>query len=1345
MAAFVLALILLFSTLISDIALATENDSAVDNTAMYSVNLNQCDNGSIYFESLENETEESIKKITSAEFEEGNEISIIVSPDEGYEASTYQITDAETEETIISGAIEDNAILFDMPAHNAVVDVVFSEIESVEETQDEKSSISVENSDTSDENAESDSSSEPNTDEDDSGKDVSNQDVDTENDIDDTNNSEDEDSQEKSIVSRSATVMRAAARAAINAITSKTGNFGDGIPYAYGKGYFNALAGTNYTNFAAGSGLTALTAKKPQSNNVYFTGTDNTPSARTAAVYQFSNTSFNNNIYVDCYNCGEINGQAVDARIYLKLGTSADGCSYESGEKATVVVYKNGLIEFGVNTIYGLTSSGEKDSSNVIFKPSVPATICYRIQFYKAGTLSSGTSSPVYGKGYCLIKDIDGAVYNADTPHKWEGLQIPSAGNDGIYLNSSTYLGIDTSTNRTQLTDTWWWNVKDLRTLDDDMEAWLGILYNASSSSKPFEFQYHAGTIYWMVINNGTYDVRYHIVQSGNYVWPKQNGVNVPASTITPTTKTLAQYCDISTKSTGGANELFISTSNANQTLADKLGYKWVPWQTSSTLTGSTFANSASLLKKDIDVYGGFQLKTGTVKVTKNISAPSYYTGGKSGFQFRLSGTALNGTSVSLTATTNSSGVATFSSVPMGTYTVTEINADSKWTLGSSPTVTLTNDGETKNVTYTNTYKTGSVNIVKTITDSTNSQNSLAGFVFKVTGTADGYTFSKTVTTDANGNASVTQLPAGTYTVTEIGVPGSSSAIPSYWKSDKTNNATTVTIAWGGTGTVKFNNTFLPAKLNIKKTSTTNSSTIVAGAKYALYTDSACTTIAKDVGGNDVTFTTTASGSNTVNILPGTYYLKETTSPDHYTYNPSVYTVTTTANNTTTVSTADAPKSYLKMVVSSANPSITDGNSCYSLKDAVYYLYSDPECSKQVGTFTTLEDGTTNTIEVDAGTYYIKQQVASDGYEVCNSSMTKDGASASNVHSVTVPAGQTKTVNCLEPPLSNLLGAEIQKIDADTGKPLPQGTASLEGGIFELDYYANKEGNVSDTPYKKWYFQTDSNGCIDTKNVDYLVENLTLSTGTVLKSDELYKNLSGEITDPLGTYVIKEIVPPKYYQLDGTIRFANSAITSTADVKTGLKFLIAEDENGKAQIYKDGAISSGVLSAENMSLNVVEKIYKGSVNLTKYAMNGSSPLPGVTYKLVGDDGTTYTAKTDSEGKIVFDNLIPQHYVLTETSTIDGYDLMKDNVNIDLPLEMTEADIAKYGADKSKAVWDEQTQSYCFYDLSYDITNTPKFDMPTTGGGNKMLYAELIAAITLVCGCMIYIFRKRKSE
>ena len=68
---------------------------------------------------------------------------------------------------------------------------------------------------------------------------------------------------------------------------------------------------------------------------------------------------------------------------------------------------------------------------------------------------------------------------------------------------------------------------------------------------------------------------------------------------------------------------------------------------------------------------------------------------------------------------------------------------------------------------------------------------------------------------------------------------------------------------------------------------------------------------------------------------------------------------------------------YAKIKKTSANTDITNGNDCYSLGGAQFGLYKD---GSKVATITTKADGTSNTVEVSAGTYTLKEDVCPKGY-----------------------------------------------------------------------------------------------------------------------------------------------------------------------------------------------------------------------------------------------------------------------------------------------------------------------------------------------------------------------------
>ena len=67
-----------------------------------------------------------------------------------------------------------------------------------------------------------------------------------------------------------------------------------------------------------------------------------------------------------------------------------------------------------------------------------------------------------------------------------------------------------------------------------------------------------------------------------------------------------------------------------------------------------------------------------------------------------------------------------------------------------------------------------------------------------------------------------------------------------------------------------------------------------------------------------------------------------------------------------------APTGTMYLTKTSANTAMTDNNSCYSLGNAVYGVYSNSACTTKVkvGTLTTGTNGVSNPTSVNEGTYY---------------------------------------------------------------------------------------------------------------------------------------------------------------------------------------------------------------------------------------------------------------------------------------------------------------------------------------------------------------------------------------
>lgn len=540
--------------------------------------------------------------------------------------------------------------------------------------------------------------------------------------------------------------------------------------------------------------------------------------------------------------------------------------------------------------------------------------------------------------------------------------------------------------------------------------------------------------------------------------------------------------------------------------------------------------------------------------------------------------------------------------------------------------------------------------------------------------------------------------------------------------------------------------------LDLKKTSEKpdltngNSNYSLAGAVYTVYTDERCTKKATYFG---ELRTNDKGETGKVEILPGTYYVKETTAPASYQLSSEVFKVTVADKATVHVDAVDTPaysKLSLKKVSADEGRTngLTDGNSCYSLEGAEYYVYTDKACKTRAKdssgndiTLVTKADGTTNEAEVVANTYYIREMKASKGYYL-------DDCNTKTPHSITLELGKDGSVTCTEKPMDDPFRVTMSKRSYKNGVEVANNAPSLEGAIFEVDYYQNTDGKISGTPDKKWYFKTDKDGVIDTYDESYYVATDTLADGTVIKSDTLYRNEAGDPTYPLGTYTLKEIKAPTYYEIKGTATIKGTNTTVNDPGKPLTLIIKTDPKTGTPGIYDGANLAFGRISVTNeVGITYSEEVYEGSLKVVKYG-DGDKPLAGVKFKLVGDDGSVYTGTTGSDGTYTFKELMPQHYVLTETEAPDGYTLLKDNVDVNIPYEVSDQKAKDAKMDTSKAVHDASKNMYYFYDITYNIKNGQAFPVVYTGGDQTLLYIGMAAALAMI-GLGGFIFIRRRKE
>lgn len=297
-----------------------------------------------------------------------------------------------------------------------------------------------------------------------------------------------------------------------------------------------------------------------------------------------------------------------------------------------------------------------------------------------------------------------------------------------------------------------------------------------------------------------------------------------------------------------------------------------------------------------------------------------------------------------------------------------------------------------------------------------------------------------------------------------------------------------------------------------------------------------------------------------------------------------------------------------KVLKTSTSPELTDGNECYSLKDAVYGIYTTADCkeSSLVALMTTKENGESDAVTVPIGTYHVKEVTAPKGY-----------ALDKKIHTVEIKLGETYLLKVSDKPTMDPVGVLLGKIDKETNQNKPEGSLPMEGALFEVKFYAGvqmdsdpaADGKKAD---KTWVFRTNEKG-LTSYDKKYVVS-----------GDELYISPDGNPGLPIGTLTFKETQAPEGYLLNPEIYTVK--ITSNND--------------GSEFVYTYNAPE---IPEQSLDLNLVKK-----------EQGKDYVIEGVVFELTKPDGSTETATTDANGTCKFKALGYGQHKVREISAPDGY-------------------------------------------------------------------------------------------
>ena len=529
--------------------------------------------------------------------------------------------------------------------------------------------------------------------------------------------------------------------------------------------------------------------------------------------------------------------------------------------------------------------------------------------------------------------------------------------------------------------------------------------------------------------------------------------------------------------------------------------------------------------------------KTGTIKINKTAE-----DGIISGRKFKIT-YSYNGKLLSETAKTNANGIATFDDLRVYdmstgkaiTYTVSEINVDTRYEVPKAQNVTLTSGDVdlTVNVKFNNQLKTGSIKINKQSEDNQNDDRE-----FTITGNGKTYT----IKTGSDGVAILSDIPVYNsrnekivYTISEKNVP-IRYVVPADQTATLTSDATT---------TKTFKNILKKFTVEVTKqdseTASEQGDGTLVGAVYGLYND----------GELVDTYTTDENGYfKTKEYVCGNYTVQEISPSEGYLLDETVYSVGAEAenyciehNSLSMTVTEDVIKGNIAMIKHSDDGSTQIETPEVGAEFEVY-LKSSGSYANAVETerdyLTCDENGFAQTKDMPYGIYTVHQTKGWEGTEFMADFDVKISAD-----------GQTYRYLINNAEFKSYI--KVVKVDSESGNVIP-----YEGAGFEI---------------------YDSNG----QKIS-----MTFAYPTPTTIDTFYTNSEGYLITPevlhYGEYSLVEVQAPVGYVLDSTpVSFTVSA--DNAEKENALTVIKVRKENtaqkGRISVQKTGDIFKTVATASS--------------------------------------------------------------------------------------------------------------------------------------------------------------------
>ena len=376
------------------------------------------------------------------------------------------------------------------------------------------------------------------------------------------------------------------------------------------------------------------------------------------------------------------------------------------------------------------------------------------------------------------------------------------------------------------------------------------------------------------------------------------------------------------------------------------------------------------------------------------------------------------------------------------------------------------------------------------------------------------------------------------------------------------------------------------------------------------------------------------------------------------------------------------PKEYtVTLTKTSADVSITQDNSAYSLAGATYNVYEGTSGSGSVvATFTTDEAGhATLSTPLEDGIYSVKEVTPPKGYKL-----------DTKVYTFTINGADTSLSVEDEP---GTLTLKLKKKDSQTGST-PQGNASLAGAVYQVSY----------------------------------------QLGGQTVTEELTSDASGNLGTlegiPFGTVTVKELTAPEGYRLDTEVHtYTVDGSQLTGDVyELEVDDLTEDVMRGGLTIQKldsqTGTTPQGDASLEGIVFEIVNNSQNAVV------VNGNTAQPGQVAMTI----TTNAAGVATTGE----NALPYgDYTVREVSTNDSMlqtFTEEISVTIDSDGEMleyeAENEVVRGGIDLEKQdseMGATPQGNSSFAGIEFEIIN--RSTNPVVVGGQTYAVGDIVMTIT----------------